>query len=340
MVTDLAATAPVAEGDHAVRTTPARSTAAVVLGAGRSGTSALTRGLQSLGVDLGDRLRPPGGKNPTGFFEDQDLLAINKKLRHAIGVRGDSLHLIDPSVWDTPAVRRIKDEAVATVRRRFGDVRLWGYKYGRTLRLLPFWETVLAEAGVEMRGVVALRNPLSVARSRGKINPDRGRQAWSDLEWLVNVVPYFSHLQHHPFVVVDYDAMLQDPPKQLERVARALAIPLDPAARERIREYADDFLRPGMRHSRFTLEDLVDNPNIIGVVRRAYPILHRLAYDQTSPEDPALWREWSRVEQELADLGSILAEMDSLRMRLLKTRWNPFSPLAALRQQWRNLRSH
>ena len=31
MVTDLAATAPVAEGDHAVRTTPARSTAAVVL---------------------------------------------------------------------------------------------------------------------------------------------------------------------------------------------------------------------------------------------------------------------------------------------------------------------
>jgi hypothetical protein len=42
-------------------------TAVVVLGAGRSGTSAATRGLQALGVDLGDRLRPGGGKNPTGF---------------------------------------------------------------------------------------------------------------------------------------------------------------------------------------------------------------------------------------------------------------------------------
>ncbi|MEJ2761392.1 MAG: hypothetical protein P8126_07615 [Gammaproteobacteria bacterium] len=340
MATDLAGAAPVEEGDRPARTSAARSTAAVVLGAGRSGTSALTRGLLALGVDLGDRLRPPGGKNPTGFFEDQDLLAINKKLRRAIGVRGDSLHLIDPSAWEAPDVQRIKEEAVAIVRRRFGDVHLWGYKYGRTLRMLPFWETVLAEAGVKLCGVVALRNPLSVARSRARINPERGRQAWSDLEWLINVVPYFSHLQHHPFVVVDYDALMQDPSKQLERVARGLDIPLDAAVREGIREYAGGFLRQDMRHSRFTLEDLVDNPNIIGVVRRAYPILHRLAHDQTSLQDPALWREWSRVEQELADLGPVLVEMDRLRTQLLKTRWNPFSPLAALRQQWRNLRSH
>ena len=45
--------------------------AVVVLGAGRSGTSAITRALQAIGVDLGDDLRPGGGKNPTGFFEDQ-----------------------------------------------------------------------------------------------------------------------------------------------------------------------------------------------------------------------------------------------------------------------------
>ena len=60
--------------------------AIVVLGAGRSGTSAITRGLQTLGVELGDQLRPGGGKNPTGFFEDESLMKINKRLRKALGL--------------------------------------------------------------------------------------------------------------------------------------------------------------------------------------------------------------------------------------------------------------
>ena len=70
---------------------PARSTVVPVLGAGRSGTSAITRGLAALGVDLGDRLRRPGGKNPTGFFEDNDVLAISKRLKRALGIRGHSV---------------------------------------------------------------------------------------------------------------------------------------------------------------------------------------------------------------------------------------------------------
>jgi hypothetical protein len=67
----------------------------VVVGVGRSGTSAITRGVQALGVELGDRLRPAGGKNPTGFFEDQHLLAINQRLKRLLRIRGDSVRLIE-----------------------------------------------------------------------------------------------------------------------------------------------------------------------------------------------------------------------------------------------------
>src|SRR5512147_1527098 len=108
---------------------PARQRAIVVLGAGRSGTSAITRGVQALGVELGDHLRPGGGKNPTGFFEDQDLLAINKRLKRLLRIRGDSIRLIEPEEWHTPAVRSLQQEAIETVRRRFGPYPLWGYKY-------------------------------------------------------------------------------------------------------------------------------------------------------------------------------------------------------------------
>src|SRR5437762_1230512 len=42
----------------------------MVVGMHRAGTSALTRGLTALGVDLGEHLLLPGADNPTGYWED------------------------------------------------------------------------------------------------------------------------------------------------------------------------------------------------------------------------------------------------------------------------------
>src|SRR5215475_4929171 len=86
---------------------PPKQRVVVVLGAGRSGTSTITRGLQALGVELGDQLRPGGGKNPLGFFEDEGLLKLNKRLRTILGVRADSVSLIQPHQWQTPAVQML-----------------------------------------------------------------------------------------------------------------------------------------------------------------------------------------------------------------------------------------
>ena len=125
-------------------------------------------------------------------------------------------------------MRALQEEALDVIRRRFGASPLWGYKYGRTLRLLPFWQAVFQAAGIEVRYLVALRNPLSVARSRGQLEPRRGTQEKSDLEWLVNVVPYFREVRRWPFVVVDFDLLMAEPRGQLERVARALELPVTP----------------------------------------------------------------------------------------------------------------
>src|SRR6186713_2236429 len=159
-----------------------RQRAIVVLGAGRSGTSAITRAVQAVGVELGDNLRPGGGKNPTGFFEDQDLLALNKRLKRLLDIRGDSVRLIEDQEWQAPAVRALQSEAVLLIRRRFGRSPVWGYKYARTLRMLPFWLDLYRELDLEVGYVMALRNPISVARSRDKLDPRRSTKEKSDLE--------------------------------------------------------------------------------------------------------------------------------------------------------------
>src|SRR5262249_32626565 len=98
-----------------------QSRAVVVLGVGRSGTSPVTRGLGALGVELGDRLRRATRlKNPTGFYEDTDLLRINKRLKRILGVRGESVRLLEPDWWKQAPVERLHDDAVGIVRRRFG----------------------------------------------------------------------------------------------------------------------------------------------------------------------------------------------------------------------------
>ena len=318
---------------------PAGSSVVLVLGAGRSGTSLLTRGVQALGVDLGDRLRPAGGKNPTGFFEDRDLLSLTKRLKHALNVKGHSVRLLGDEEWQAPAVQALQREAVETIRRRFGNTPLWGFKHGRTLRFLPFWEDVFRELDMETRYVVALRNPLSVARSRAKLHPERGRPTWSCLEWLTNVVPYFHLLRGRPFAVVDFDNLVDAPAAQLERAAAGLALPVDEAIRTSIDDFAQRFLRTGMRHSRYTLEDLRADPDMLPLLIEAYVWLDRLARDETGPADEALWRDWQRIENHLRELAPLLQEMDWLRGRLERTRWDPFSPGTALRQLWRDWRS-
>jgi hypothetical protein len=311
----------------------------VVLGAGRSGTSAITRGVQAVGAELGDRLRPGGGKNPTGFFEDQDLLAVNKRLKRALGIRGDSVRLIEEGEWQADAVRSLRDEAVATIRRRFGAVPLWGYKYGRTLRLLPFWREVFEALALDVRYVVALRNPLSVARSRAVLDARRGTQEKSDLEWLVNVVPYFHYVREHPFVVVDYDRLMAEPLAQLRRMVVRLALPATPAVEESMRAYTAEFLKPGMRHSRFTVQDLEHDARANPLTVDAYRWLDRLAGDEIDPAAPELWQDWGRIAAAVLAMAPVLRHIDRVEDDLRRAQRNLLGPLQAAPEFWRKLRS-
>jgi len=293
-----------------------RSRAIFVVGAGRSGTSAITRGLQALGVELGDKLKAPTEKNPTGFFEDRDLLRIAKRMRSELGMRAESISLIDAPAWSKAEIGVLADEAVATVEKRFVRYPLWGFKYAQTLRMLPFWETVAERAGIDLNFVVAARNPLSVAQSRSKLDPLRGVQEKTDLEWLVNVVPYFRRMAEHRFVVVEYDLLMEDPRTQLARMAERLLIPMDAAAQRNTEAFANEFLKPGMRHTLFMDQDLAQDPRLNPLVRDAYRWLRHLANDEIASDDQDLWRDWARIETQVHAHAPALRHVDFLEAEL------------------------
>jgi hypothetical protein len=51
-----------------------------VLGAGRSGTSALTGGFAESGLNVGAQSYPPDESNPKGYFEDERINEVNEEL--------------------------------------------------------------------------------------------------------------------------------------------------------------------------------------------------------------------------------------------------------------------
>jgi len=315
--------------EEAANVDGSRQRAVLVLGAGRSGTSIITRAVQAVGVDLGDDFKAPSRKNPTGFFEDAELLRLSKKLRRKLGLRPDSVRLVDDDVWTGPIVMPFYKMFADSINTRFGHAALWGFKYGRTMRLLPFWVRLFKEMDISPSYVMAVRNPLSVARSRKKLDAGRGQQEHSDLEWLVNVVPYFDRIRGEKLVVINYDALMENPAAQLERLAAGLELPVTGQMRQDIDAFANVLLDRGLQHTRFSIEDLKAAKNINVLVRDAYYWLDALSYDEVRPAAAALWDAWKKINSGVSALGPILARIDTLNHELRVAQWNPFSPLPA-----------
>jgi len=311
----------------------------VVLGAGRSGTSTVTSGLQALGVVLGDRLKGATRKNPRGFFEDADILEINHRLRETLGFRrtGAGVGVVPPEAFEDGRLEPIFQQAVAVIHARFSGEALWGFKSGATLSFLPFWERVFEETRQQAHYVLALRNPLAVARSRGKVSVRRGVQSVSDLEFLARVVPYLRRAAQQPFAVLEYDRLLDDPKAELARVGWLLGLEPREDQDARLDAFAAEFVNPGLRHHRFAADDLDAAPEVVPLARDAYRLLATLAYRDAVAISDGFWRSWEWIEYAHGSMTPALRHMDALQAGSpLRGRWTT-APLraAARRLGWR-----
>lgn len=276
------------------------SRAVIVIGMHRSGTSALARGLQMLGVYLGNNFLDIRPDNPTGYWEDKNIYQLNERLLAALGLRWEEVALIDDTLWNKPQVEILRSEAVDYLRSQFVSHPLWGFKDPRTVRLLPFWQSALRRLDVDESYLVVIRNPRSVALSLLK------RHGMDEITahflWLVYMVPYLSEIAGKPFIVADYDMVMADPRQQIERIARGLKIPLNESARAAIERFAGDFLDPKLRHSFFKESDFDLNPKLRPLTREAYLWLRGIAEDRIPTDSSRFWSALESSRQTLQGL--------------------------------------
>lgn len=274
----------------------------VVLGMHRSGTSAMTRSLQILGVGLGDNLHPAGFDNPKGFWEDQDCIAINEELLSHVGSAYDRLGgNLDINMED-PVVQSLYLRAVNLVSENIAENQgVWGVKDPRMCRLLGFWKKVFDECGCDVSYVLSLRNPISVAESlnrRNGIPPEK-----SHLLWLQHMVPALIETQGERRVVVDYDLIMESPTEQVMRISDALRMPLGEDSEQQLKEFSESFLERGLRHSKHSLDQVSQDPSVSSDTFKAYELLFRAARDEVSIDSNEVQAGFEKLDSNLQAYG-------------------------------------
>ena len=221
------------------------NTAILILGAGRSGTSATAGVLLRLGVDLGPNLLKGTAANPRGYFEHEEVTRINNELLTAIGYEWDDPRAM-PDGWSTdPRITPYRDKLQKIIERDFQDSALWGLKDPRLCRLLPLWIPLLTTLAVDLRVILIIRHPAEVAASLPALR-SIGRERRS-LIWLRHNLEAERNTRNMQRTSLDYHNLLQNWQQELLRIGQDLGIdwPIAPAAAA---ASIQTFLEPQLQH--------------------------------------------------------------------------------------------
>ena len=278
----------------------------VVLGMHRSGTSAITRGLKVLGVDLGDKLMQPNPYNEKGYWEDLDINNLNIDLLNAIGYDWHTLTPINPEDILHITTDKFKLRAVEILRYKLSRTDYFGFKDPRLSRLLPFWKSVFEHLNVRVSYIIANRNPLSVARSLSE--RDNFDFSKSYYLWFEHSFASLSQTKLQRRIVVDYDLLIENPLRQLKRIAICLGLKFDQDSKE-FTEYQTDFINVSLRHVEHALEDLKLDTAVPPCVIELYQVLTELALDNIQTDDSKVHLLIESYQQQLKENYAALRYM-------------------------------
>lgn len=201
-----------------------RTTAVLVLGMHRSGTSAVAGVLQRVGVELGHELMPPLPDNPKGCFEDTRIVGLHDEVLSAFDTSWDDPQFL-PERWDRdPRLVPFRQRLDTMLRADFIDTPLWGVTDPRLCRLVPFWTPVLRELEVNAKALIVVRDPSEVAASLHK--RDRLAADHAAILWLSHMLALERDTRDVPRTIILYDDLLRDWISEVRRVSATLHIDL------------------------------------------------------------------------------------------------------------------
>jgi len=158
----------------------------LLLGAHRSGTSALARVLNICGCDLPATLMGASYGNETGHWESSSISAFNDEVLNVAGSRWDDCLRINAAWYRSAHYGRYRERGTELLKQEFRNSPLFVLKDPRICRLAPFWLDILAAANVQPSIILPIRDPSGVAGSLAR--RDETPEWFGGLLWLRHVL--------------------------------------------------------------------------------------------------------------------------------------------------------
>ena len=297
---------------------PARR-AVLVLGPHRAGTSATTRLLNLLGVDLGrqDQLIGAGNQeNLKGFFENRIIMRINDGVLSQQGGTWSHPPPLEPGWQRDPGLNRLRDEAREVLEENFAAATLWGFKDPRVCLTLPFWRDLIGPVSY----VVCVRNALEVT---GSLVRRDGLSRAAALEiWTRHVAGAILHSAGERRIFVAFDELFTERDRAVRDLAAFVGAP-ELGVDSEFLTLVDEFLEGDLKHHAEGLGEVVGDPGVPGDTRVLQALLELAVRVRDS--EPALRGAGSGGSVDTAlDAAAARYEVDRLdRLARLRRRPRP-----------------
>ncbi|GGH76636.1 sulfotransferase family protein [Pullulanibacillus pueri] len=236
-----------------------------VLGSGRCGTSMVTKTLSFIGVDIGNEFIETNKNNPKGFYEHKTVVEIQKQINALMKYKRPY-----SQGWQNNAkIKPFKEELKEVTREQFSGKRVWAWKDPRNCECIDLWDEILKELRMNPYYLIMIRNPIDVANSFKEAYNDKIEKSLR--LWYMRTVVVLYKTDKNKRVMFDYNDFLDSGYNSLKEIA--VTFELDwPEDEQTLKAKLDDFIDPGLRHLRTSMEDLDQDKDIEDKVKQLYYI--------------------------------------------------------------------
>lgn len=289
-----------------------KTTAVIILGMHRSGTSLLAKTVESLGVYLGseEQMIGPREDNPEGFWEHAEIVDIHEKLLASLSSSWDTTEPLPAEWWQSKDATVSREQLKAIIARDFSQHMIWGFKDPRTCLLLPLWKPIFEELNIVPSYILCLRNPLNVAASLQK--RDRFTTEKSFALWTLHVLSSLYHTRDEKRIIVSYDRLLEEPVETGKAISHFLNIPFNDEARDRMSSLPDRTLR----HGTFATSEIFQMQSVPSIVKHIYGIGLNGEKDENELNSEILHETVRGTYESLVQSAQLLNHKRAYRMQI------------------------
>lgn len=220
--------------------------AIMVLGTGRSGTSALAGCLQLLGGFCGNNLRVGNEENAKGYFEDKNITDLNKYLLNKCGIpwynHTLSIEGIRPLLPTSERIELIK----YAIHLAYGTSPIIVIKDPRICVLFFCYQDALVQLGYDISYIRSVREESQKIKSiifrTDAFSPEQAQSVISKYDEILNRSLLMDNINP---LVVNYDSLLFETDKTISEIQEYLPF-LDYT--ESKMPHLKDFLDPSLKH--------------------------------------------------------------------------------------------